>query len=147
MEKQALFPVVEMPEFKTKKEKYDKDYKRSMKWDMKTGDFIRDGTYRIVESTGTEAYIVWCYKMVCTERYKCLCYKKELGVEMEAALKEQDEKAVEAAIERTITEALKVNPRTEYVRGFLFDWNSDKVHCSFTVKGVETEEVILNIIV
>ena len=44
-------------------------------------------------------------------------------------------KAVESAIERTISEALLVNPRTEYVRQFEFVWNGDAVSVSFVLKA------------
>ena len=61
------------------------------------------------------------------------------------ALKEKTNAAVESAVERTITEALLVNPRTEYVRGFEFTWNGDELFCSFTVKGIDWEEFPLSV--
>ncbi len=135
-----LFPTYDLPEFLDDKSQYDTRYKRSCAWDPNKGDFVQDGAHKIIGASGKEAYMTWCYKTVMTERFKCLAYPDEIGVEMDEAVKEPDEKAVESAIERTITEALKVNPRTEYVRDFQFYWDSDTIHVSFVVKGVDSEE-------
>ena len=53
-----------------------------------------------------------------------------------------DEKTVESMVQRTITDALMVNPRTEDVRDFSFTWNGDSMHCSFKVKGIDWDETI-----
>lgn len=141
----ALFPVVEVPELIEESEKFDEKYKPSVAWDLEVGDFIRNGANQLVESDGREAYRVWCIKNAMTERYACTAYPDSIGTEMESALKEKSNGAVESAVERTITEALLVNPRTEYVRGFSFIWNGDELHCSFTVKGIEWEEFPLSV--
>ena len=39
---------------------------------------------------------------------------------MERALDNDDEKTVESMVQRTIEDALMVNPRTEFVRDFVF---------------------------
>lgn len=141
-----LFPVFEVPEMQRESDLHDYKYRPSVKWDFEAGDFVLDGANRLVECDGIKAYITWCYKVVQTERFKCLAYPSEIGVEMDMAVREPDEKAVESAIERTITEALQVNPRTEYVRGFSFSWHGDSVKCSFTVKGKGTSEETLTVI-
>ena len=84
-------------------------------------------------------------KVVNTERWACLAYPDSIGTEMESALKEKTNAAVESAVERTITEALLVNPRTEYVREFEFTWNGDELLCSFVVKGINWEEIPLSV--
>lgn len=145
MEEKNLFPVVEIPELIQESERYDEKYRPSVAWDLEAGDFVRNGANQLVESDGREAYRVWCVKVVNTERWACLAYPDSIGTEMEAALKERDHKAVESAVERTITEALLVNPRTEYVREFSFTWNGDELYCSFTVKGVEWESFPLSV--
>lgn len=48
---------------------------------------------------------------------------------------------MESMVERTITDALKVNPRTESVSNFSFTWDADRMHCSFLVKGVNWDTV------
>lgn len=138
---EALFPVFDVPEFIEEGSEYDSRYKRSVKWDVEKGDFVRDGAGCMVECDGREAFIVWCFKTAQTERYACLAYPSSIGTEMEAAMAEDDEKTVESMVQRTLTDALMVNPRTEYVRDFVFSWDADGLHCAFTVKGIEWDGI------
>lgn len=138
----ALFPVFEVPELTEENEEYDTQYKRSVKWDVEAGDFVRDGANRVVECSGKEAFMIWCYKAAQTERYACLAYPPEIGVELESAMDDDDEMTVESMVERTVTDALLVNPRTEAVQDFEFSWDGDEMHCRFQVKGVDWEELI-----
>lgn len=137
---EELFPVFDVPEIEEDEEEYDSEYKKSLKWDVATGDFVRDGANCIVECEGKEAYMIWCYKAAQTERYECLSYDDEIGTEMEDATYDDDEKTVESMMKRTLTEALMVNPRTEYVDNFEFTWNGNIVSCSFDVKGIDWED-------
>ena len=50
-------------------------------------------------------------------------------------MKEEDDTAVELAIERTIEEALMVNPRTESVEDFEFEWEPSVVHEIYSVRN------------
>ena len=147
MSDNVLFPTVEVPDFIEESEMYDEKYKPSVAWDFEKGDFVRNGANQLVECGGKDTYRVWCVKVVQTERFTCLAYSDYIGTEMESALKEKSNGAVESAIERTITEALLVNPRTEYVRGFSFSWKGDEIYCRFTVKGIEWEEFPLSVII
>ncbi|MFG6369609.1 MAG: DUF2634 domain-containing protein [Lachnospiraceae bacterium] len=142
---QPLFPVVQVPEFVPQNTKYDMEYRRSAKWDPVKGDFVRDGTNRVVECDGKEAYSIWCFKIAQTERYRCLAYPNSIGVEMERALDNDDVETVESMVQRTITEALMVNPRTEDVWDFEFSWKGDNVYCRFKVKGVDCDEITIAI--
>ena len=135
-----LFPVVSIPSLSKPKQDNDVRYKRAPAWDLKAGDFVRDGAGKIVTDTGRDAYRVWCVKTSQTERFAKLAYPSSIGAELEAAKQEQSQEAVELALERTIREAIMVNPRTEYVRDFSFLWEGDHVHASFTVKGKNIEE-------
>lgn len=139
---QPLFPVVQIPEFTPENSRYDTAYRRSAKWNPVTGDFVRDGANRLIECDGREAYAIWCYKVAQTERYRCLAYPDSIGVEMERALDNDDEKTVESMVQRTITEALMVNPRTEDVLDFEFSWDGDNMHCRFKVKGADWDQEI-----
>ena len=139
---QPLFPVVQVPEFAPENAGYDIEYRRSVKWDPVAGDFARDGANRMVECDGREAYAIWCFKIAQTERYRCLAYPDSIGTEMERALDNDDEKTVESMVQRTITDALMVNPRTEDVLDFEFSWDSDKMHCRFKVKGANWDDEI-----
>ncbi len=138
----ALFPVVEVPEFISENAKRGTHYKRSVRWDSAAGDFVRDGANRMVECDGREAYAIWCFKIAQTERYRCLAYPDSIGTEMERALDNDDEKTVESMVQRTITDAIMVNPRTENVRDFEFTWDGDNMYCNFKVKGIDWDEII-----
>jgi len=134
-------------EYTQEAEEYDMDYKPSVRWDTALGDFARDSSGRLVQCDGREAYLLWCYKAVQTERDSCLAYMEEisgadLGVEMEGIPQEEDHETAESILERTITEALEVNPRTESVGNFVFTWDGDDVHCQFEVQGVNWDETI-----
>lgn len=135
-----MFPVIDSPVLVQEKEKYDLTYKPSVAWNEEKGDFVTDGANRICKSNGADAYKAWCKKMALTERYACASYPSELGAELEAALQEPDHKAVESALERTISEAILANPKTEYVKEFDFTWQGDSVSCSFLVRGVDGNE-------
>ena len=127
----AIFPVIDVPSFPKENARYDTKYRRTVKWDVEKGDFAQDGAN----------LMIWCYKIAMTERYACLAYPNEIGVELEAALKEDKHEIAESMIERTITDALKVNPRTESVSNFIFAWNADEMNCTFFVKGIAWDKV------
>ena len=135
-----LFPTVSIPSLSLPKQNTDVRYKRAPAWDIEAGDFVRDGAGKILTDTGRDAYVVWCIKTTQTERFAKLAYPSSIGAELETAKQEKSPEAVELALERTIREALMVNPRTEYVRDFIFQWDGDQVHVTFTVKGQNIEE-------
>ena len=141
----TLFPVVSIPSLTTPVENTDIRYRKSAAWDLKKGDFVRDPKGVIQTDTGRDAYVVWCIKTSTTERYTCEAYPDEIGTELEEAKQQKTHAATELMIERTIREALMVNPRTEYVRGFTFIWNGDAVSVTFTVKGKDLEEFTVSI--
>lgn len=141
-----LFPVFDVPEIITQAPAEEQKYKPSVYFDYALGDFRRDGANKLVIADGKEAYMQWCIKTVRTERLDRMAYSSDIGTELEDALKQADQQAVESAMERTITEALMVNKRTEYVRNFEFTWDSDGLHCDFTVKGKEWEEQHIGVI-
>ena len=141
-----LFPVFDVPEIITPAPAEEQKYKPSVYFDYALGDFRRDGANKLVTAEGKEAYMQWCVKTVLTERLDRMAYSSDIGTELEDALKQVDLQAVESAMERTITEALMVNKRTEYVRNFEFTWDSDGLHCDFIVKGKEWEEQQIGVI-
>lgn len=140
---ESLFPVFEVPDIIDENSQYETEYKRSVKWDVEKGDFVRDGANRMVECDGREAFMIWCFKTAQTERYACLAYPSSIGVEMEAATDDDDEKTVESMVQRTITDALMVNPRSEYVRDFSFSWDGDEIHFQFQVKGIGWDDTFI----
>lgn len=141
-----LFPVVDVPAYEEENEEYDITYKPSVMWDLEKGDFVLDSTGAMSLSEGLEAYKVWCVKAVATERFSCLSYADDIGSEMEDAMREEDDNAVELAIERTIEEALMTNPRTESVGDFEFQWEPSAVYVRFVVQAVYWESFELKVI-
>ena len=142
---EELFPVYDIPDVEEDEERYDTEYYRSMKWDAQLGDFVRDGSGKIVEDDGESAYMTWCYKVSQTERFNCPIYPDEIGVEIEDATASKERSVVESMIQRTITEALMVNPRTLEVKDFEFEWNGDSLSATCTVSAVDMEDFKLTI--
>ena len=115
-----------------------KRYKSSLMFDFETGDFVRDGAKRLLTCDGHEAWVQWCLKQLATERRTKLAYSDKIGVEIYSAVRdERDIESVKLAIERTITEALMVNPATEYVRNFTFEHEGGSLYVTFYAKGKE----------
>lgn len=142
-----LYPTFNIPKVPvTKLNEPKRRYKPAPMFDYDTGDFVRDGAGRIVMADGREAYMEWCLKQCVTERGKKLAYSDKIGVEIVAAVKnnEADAMAIYSAIEKTITEALMVNPATEYVRKFTFSHDGGShLIVTFVVKGYDWDEETL----
>lgn len=132
-----LYPTFEMPEVVEQQQvQPEPEYPESYLFDFEKGDFVRDGAGRIVIADGHRAWVQWCIKAVMTERSAYLAYSRDYGTESENALKQPSRAIVEKEIERTITEALLVDPRTEMVKDFDFEWNGDELYISFTAVPV-----------
>lgn len=147
MAEKQLYPVFEVPEITDSTQPKKEYYRPSVYFDFASGDFKLDGANRIVEATGKEAYMQWCMKVIATERGACLAYSDRIGTEMEYAAAHPDHASVEASVERTIIEALMVNPKTEYVRDFEFSWDGTSLYGTFQVKGYELDEISMSLTV
>ena len=145
-----LYPVFEMPELAEQQQAQpEPEYPKSYLFDFEKGDFVVDGAGRIVIADGHTAWVQWCIKTILTQRFAYVIYSSDYGTELEEAQKQPNRKAVETELERAITEALLVDPRTEMVKDFVFEWEGDTVKVSFVVVPVvgpsdERLEVILN---
>ena len=132
-----LYPSFEMPEIVEQQQAQpEPEYPKSYLFDFEKGDFVLDGAGRIVIADGYTAWVQWCVKTVMTERFACLAYSGNYGVEIDKALKQPTRAAVETEVERTITEALIIDPRTEMVKDFSFRWYADELYVTFTVVPV-----------
>lgn len=145
MAEKQLFPVFDVPEIVTPTAAEEQKFKPSVFFDFDLGDFRRDGANKMVEADGREAFCQWCMKVARTERFEFLAYSTDIGTEMYDALDQADHAAVESAVERTINEALMINPKTEYVRDYEFIWKGESLDCNFTVKGQAWEEFRLSL--
>lgn len=132
-----LYPTFELPTIVEQEQpQLAPEYPKSYLFDFEKGDFVRDAAGRIVIADGHQAWVQWCVKTVLTERFACLAYSWNYGVEVEQARKQPDRALVEMEIERTITEALLADPRTELVTDFSFKWHADELYVSFTAVPV-----------
>lgn len=125
-----LFPTFEMPAIVEQEPSIEPKYPKSYLFDFEKGDFVRDGTGKVLTSDGHTAWVQWCTKTLLTERFSHLAYSFNYGVEIEKAVKEKSRKTIETEIERTITEALLIDPRTESVSDFSFEWNGESLFVS-----------------
>jgi len=115
-----LYPVFEVPELVEQQQTEPAPkYGKSWLFDFKKGDFVLDGAGRVVEADGHTAWVQWCIKTILTQRFAYVIYSSDYGTELEEAQKQPDRKAVEIELERAITEALLVDPRTEMVKDFV----------------------------
>lgn len=129
----TLYPVFDIPSMEAVNTDEESSFKPSPLFDYDIGDFVRDGANRVVMVDGRDAYILWVLKVLKTQQGACLSYMG-VGVDHEAALAETSREAVQAAFERSISEALLVHPCTERVYDFVFEWDSDTIYMGFTVK-------------
>jgi hypothetical protein len=129
----SLYPVFEIPSLVAEDDEAERVFKPAPLFDFDTGDFVRDGANRVVMVDGRDAYIIWVLKALKTQQGACLAYM-DAGIDYEDAMSETPREAVQAAFERTITEALMRHPCTERVFDFEFEWDSDSLYMAFTVK-------------
>jgi len=144
-----LYPVFDMPDLVEQQQTEPAPkYGKSWLFDFAKGDFVLDGAGRIMIADGYTAWAQWCVKTILTQRFAHVIYSFDYGTELEEALKQPSRKAVEAEMERAITEALLADPRTEMVKDFVFEWEGNTVKVSFVAVPVvgppERLEVILN---
>ena len=142
-----LFPVFDSPEIKIENPAEKQKYRQSVSFDFGSGDFNADGSNNMTLTSGRDVFIQWCMTVLHTERGSCLAYNSDIGVEMIEAMAMPSEPAQCSAIERTVKEALMVNPQTEYVRDFTFQNGPDYLICSFRIKGKPWEELPLQLAV
>lgn len=129
-----LYPVFDIPSsITTLTQEAEREFKPAPLFDYEKGDFVRDGANRIVMVDGRQAYMNWATKVLKTQVGSCLSYP-EFGIDAEGAMQAPTHEAVESALERTISEALLSDPRTERIYDFDFEWDADIVLVSFAIK-------------
>lgn len=96
-----------------------------------------------VRSGAHQAYLFWVWKCLNTERFKYPIYSTDFGVEIEAIIERNYDRAVtESEIERTIKEALGIDDRTIEARNFSFTWELDGVETEFELESVYSTNII-----
>ena len=142
---QSLYPVFEIPAAAEEKQSSKHVYGKSWQFNFETGAFVTDGGNRMLEADETTALLQWCIGACITPRGDYLAYSSQYGIDIEEVRNQPTRKAMELALERTITEALLVNPRIDSVRGFSFTWYAEGVYASFTVHPKAGEAQTLGI--
>lgn len=128
-----LYPTFVMPALTEQQQTEPApNYGKSWFFDFTKGDFVLDGAGKVLQTDEHIAWAHWCVKAVLTERFAYLAYGTEYGCELVQARKQASRQAVEAELERVITEALLADPRTGIVKNFVFSWQGDDVHVMFT---------------
>ena len=108
-------------------------------FDFESGEFVFEGGGRIALCTGRGVWEDWCLKVCMTERGTRLAYSEKIGVEMEN-LGSLEQGRAKSQIRRTITEALRVHPKTAYVKDFRFSGEGDLLNVSFVIGGEDLSE-------
>lgn len=142
-----LFPVFALPQTPEAVTPQVQKYRPGPLWDFAVGDFVLSGTGQPQYGTGRDEWITWCIKTIMTERFAYLAYSNRIGVESEAAFRQADQRAVETAFERTVSEALLADPmgRTIEVRNFEFDWNGDSLDITCMVYGADGDTAAIEV--
>lgn len=143
----GLYPTFDLPKMTAPKGSKVTEYKGAPYFDFDVGDFVLDGAHRPTMANGKEAFCQWCLKVCATERRTRLAYSDSIGVEIQKAAKDcKDIAALQSAIERTITEAILVNPAAELVKNFSFQYDGDHLWVTFTVVSTPYGEETLRVV-
>jgi len=143
-----LYPVFDMPALTEQQQTEPAPtYGKSWFFDFAKGDFVLDGAGKVLQTDGHIAWAHWCVKAVLTERFAHLAYGTDYGCELEQARKQASRQAVEAELERVITEALLADQRTGIVKDFVFSWQGDEVYVTLmAIPVIGTPERINTVI-
>lgn len=121
-------------------------YKNGLAFDYQLGDYKRDGKNRILDSDGVESWKSWCINCISTERYSCLCYDSDFGIEWKKVFNAGSREEAESILVRQITEALLADKyeRCEYVEDISIEWKApDAVELYVTLHGIEDVSIDL----
>lgn len=115
-------------------------YPNGIAFDYQTGDFLRDGKNKMVDSTGVESWKSWCINSIMTERYKYLACSPNFGIELDQVFRASSHDEAESILTRQITEAILADPyeRARYVSEIKYTWEApDAVTASVCIQGVD----------
>jgi hypothetical protein len=115
-------------------------YRNGIAFDSETGDFVRDGKNKILDSDGIESWKSWCIICIQTERYAHLACPSDFGIDTSAAMRAKSMEEAESILTREITEAILADPyeRTNYVEDLEFDWTApDAVKVNAVIHGID----------
>lgn len=134
---EQLYPVFDIP---TTEDDEDTEgvYEDEHFWpgplfDFVKGDFAQNGANQVVMVDGYDEYMIWVMKCIRTQIGTCTSYP-EFGIDIEGSIQETSHEAIEAALEKTITDGLMRNPRTDRIHDFDITFNGDSIAVYFIVE-------------
>jgi hypothetical protein len=114
-------------------------YRNGVAFDYNTGDFVRDGQNRILDSDGIESWESWCINCLLTQRNMHLAYNSDFGIDVQSAMQAPTHQEAESILTREIAEAIMADPygRTEYIEDLNFTWTApNAVLVNLTIHGI-----------
>lgn len=115
-------------------------YRNGVAFDYNTGDYVRDGRNRLLDSTGIESWQAWCINCMLTERYKHLAYNSDFGIDYDMVFSAESREEAESILTREITEAILADPyeRCEYIESIEYEWpEPDGIQVHAILHGIE----------
>ena len=115
-------------------------YRKSIYFDFEKGDFLRTGANRLIESTGSDAWIHWCIKCLHTQRFAYRAYSTDYGIDYETIFSYTTREEAENELTREITEALEADPyqRLDHIESMTFEWIDDtSLEVELTLVGID----------
>lgn len=127
-----LYPTFDVPSVLDGQQEVKKAVK-SWHFDSEKGDFMTDGGNKVIKADEWTTWAQWCMKVLQIERFACLAYSGQIGIESEEIRSQTTREAAQSILEKNVTEALQVHPSTELVNDFKYTWETDKLKAQFTV--------------
>lgn len=115
-------------------------YHNGIAFDYDNGDFQRDGKNKLIDSNGIESWKSWCVNCLQTERYSCLAYSTDFGIETAEIFGADSPEEAESVLTRQITEAILADPyqRAKYIEEITITWDSpDAITVDVTIQGID----------
>lgn len=125
-------------------------YKPAPYFDSQLGDFILDGSGKIIDADGVTAYTHWCEAIISTDRYNHEGYTTDIGIDYNAVFNAKNHEEAETILESEISEALAADPcgRTLYVQNVQFEWVApDEVHVIVDIMALDNELVTIDTVI
>ncbi len=138
----ALYPSFEPPSMFEEEEGTQAEDVVAPKFNEEKERIEVNGVGQAVIGDEKDAYRFWAIKCCLTERYQYAAYSDDFGVEFGTIIRANYPRSIaESEIERTIAEALSVDPRTVAVDNFSFEWKGDSVWMTYRVESIYNTEI------
>jgi hypothetical protein len=119
-------------------------FKPDFLFDYVQGDFVLDGAKRVQIADGYTAWRQWCIKQMYIVRYALLGYNNDAGIDYNLFRAQTTREAQEVVLAKSITDALKIDSRTDDVANFSFEWEGDSIWVAFEVTASDGTNITLD---